>query len=301
MGEPEVAEIEAVAQGFDDGDVLSLAAGAARAEETPSGNAILRFAKSRGVKPDPVRNPTVHPGLGVVAVTGTGEELCVGVRPLLLEQRVSVASAEWRIGELEALGRTIILVALGNRLVGLIALQDGIRPGARAAVQHLVDAQIEPVLMSGDSRETCEAIARSLDIEQVRPEVLPGERAEEVKRVAETGESVAVIGHAGLDDSALTAANVAVALAAAGSSSGEYDVALASDDLRDAALALALAKRTRVEARVGFGLAAIPPTLGVLIVAVGVLPPAFIPIAALLGGVVGVAHGRLTSALDVRR
>ncbi len=292
LGEPEVAEIEATAKDFDANDVLSLAAGAARADQSPWAHAILRASSTRGVRPDPIRNPTVHPGLGVVAVTGTGEELCVGVRSLLMDQRVSIASAEWRLSELEALGRSLVLVALGSRLVGLIALQDGIRPGARGAVQYLLDVQIEPVLMSGDSRETCEAIARSLDIEHVRPEVPPAERADEVKRLAETGERVAVLGHPELDEGPLGAAQVAVALGAAGSSAAEHDVALAGGDLRDAALALALARRTRVEARVGFALAAIPPALGVLIVAIGILPPAFIPIAALLGGVMGVIHGR---------
>ncbi|NUO51847.1 MAG: HAD family hydrolase [Polyangiaceae bacterium] len=292
LGEPEVAEVEATAKDIDAGDVLSLASGAARAEQSPSAHAILRAASTRSVRPDPIRNPTVHPGLGVVAVTGTGEELCVGVRALLLEQRISIASAESRLAELEALGRSIVLVALGSRLVGLIALQDGIRPGARAAVQYLLDAQVEPGLMSGDSRETCDAIARSLDIEHTRPEVFPSERAEEVKRLAETGERVAVLGHADLDEAPLGAAQIAVALTAAGSATGDHDVALAGGDLRDAALALALAKRTHVEARVGFALAAIPPVLGVLVVAIGILPPAFIPIAALLGGVVGVVHGR---------
>ncbi|NUP12588.1 MAG: HAD-IC family P-type ATPase [Polyangiaceae bacterium] len=292
LGEPEVAEIESLSKNLDAADILSLAAGAARADSSPTAQAILRAAKTRGNKPNAVRNPTVALGLGVVAVTSSGEELCVGSRAHLVEQRVSIASAEWRMGELEALGRSVVLVALGGRLVGVVALQDGIRPGARAAVQHLLDAQVEPVLMSGDSRETCDAIARSLDIEHVRAEVLPQDRAEEVKRVSESGESVAVLGHTPLDDAALAAADVSVALAAAGAATSEHDIDLASDDLRDAAVAIALAKRTRVEARVGFGLAAMPPVLGVVVVALGILPPVFVPIAAFLGGVVGVVHGR---------
>ncbi|MBK8940505.1 MAG: HAD-IC family P-type ATPase [Polyangiaceae bacterium] len=292
LGEPEVAEIESLSKNLDAAEILSLAAGAARADGSPTSQAILRAAKARGAKPNAVRNPTVAVGLGVVAVTSSGEELCVGSRGHLVEQRVSIASAEWRMSELEALGRSVVLVALGGRLVGVVALQDGIRPGARAAVQHLLDAHVEPVLMSGDSRETCDAIARSLDIEHVRAEVLPQDRAEEVKRVAESGESVAVLGHAPVDGAALGAADVSVALAAAGVATNEHDIDLASDDLRDAALALALAKRTRVEARVGFGLCAIPPVLGVLVVALGVLPPVYVPIAAFLGGVVGVVHGR---------
>src|SRR5262249_37694258 len=132
---------------------------------------------------------------------------------------------------------------------------DGLRPGARAAVQHLLDAQIEPVLMSGDARETCEAIGRTLDIDHIRPEVLPSDRSAEVRRLIEAGTSVAVLGHSGADEMALGAADVAVALGAAGSTPGDFGVTLASDDVRDAALALALASRTRLEARVGLALA----------------------------------------------
>lgn len=292
LGEPEVAEVEPTGVNIDEDDLLALAAGAERAEAHPVAHAILRAAKSRGVRPDGVRNPNDYPGLGVVAISSAGAELSVGNRTLMLEQRVSIASAEPRIGELESLGRSVVLVALGGRLAGLLALEDGIRPGARAAVQHLLDAQVEPVLMSGDSRETCEAIARSLDIEHIRPEVLPSERADEVKRLAETGSSVAVIGHHPIDEGALGAADVAIALGSAGAPGGEFEVALASDDVRDAALALALARRTRIEARVGLGLAAIPAVIGVAIVALGILPPAFVPIASLLGGAMGVLHGR---------
>ena len=292
VGEPEVAEIDIFSPNLDRDELLALAAGAERSESHPIAHAVLRTAKRLGVRPDGVRNPNGHAGLGVVAVTSSGEELTVGSRALMLEQRISVAAAEDRMVELEALGRSVVIIALGGRLAGTIALEDGIRPGARAAVQHLIDAQVEPVLLSGDARETCEAIGRSLDIEHIRPEVLPDERGEEVKRLGETGNRVAVIGHSSIDEAALSAADVAIALSSAGSASGEYEVALASDDVRDAALAIALARRTRIEARVGFGLAAIPAVLGVAVVVLGVLPPAFVPIASLLGGAMGVLHGR---------
>ncbi|MEJ7730923.1 MAG: HAD family hydrolase [Polyangiaceae bacterium] len=236
LGEPELAELETMAPKLGDGGVLALAAGAERNGEHPIARAITRAARTRGVRPDAVRNPNVVPGLGVTAVTSTGEELCVGNRSLMLEQRISIAGAEQRIGELETLGRTVVLVAVGARLVGMLGLQDGLRPGARAAVQHLLDVQVEPVLVSGDARETCEAIARSLDIDHIRPEVPPAERAGEVRRLIDAGVSVAVLGHAGTDDEALGAADVPVALAAAGSTPGDFAVALASDDVRDAAL-----------------------------------------------------------------
>ncbi|MEO7328576.1 MAG: HAD-IC family P-type ATPase, partial [Minicystis sp.] len=281
LGEPELCEVEAPAGAgrsstaypskLEPDQVLGLAAGAERAAEHPVATAIVRAARARGVRPDGVRNPNLHPGLGVTAVSSSGEELCVGSRTLMMEQRISIAAVEARIAELESLGRTVILVALGTRLVGLLGLQDGLRPGARAAVQHLLDAQIEPVLMSGDARETCEAIGRSLDIDHIRPEVLPAARSAEVRSLIESGLSVAVLGHAGVDEAALGAADVAVALAAAGSTPGDFAVTLASDDVRDAALALALAHRARNEARLGLALAAVPALIGATAIAFGLL------------------------------
>lgn len=292
LGEPELAELEASFGKLDPAHVLALAAGAERTGGHPIAAAIVRAARTRGVRPDGVRNPTFHSGLGVTAVSSSGEELCVGNRALMLEQRIAIAAAEQRIAELEALGRTVILVAQGSRLVGLLALQDGLRPGARAAVQHLLDAQIEPVLLAGDARETCEAIGRSLDIDHIRPEVLPEERGAEVRRLIEAGMGVAVLGHAGVDDLALGAADVAVALRAAGSTPGDFAVTLASDDVRDGALALALAHRTRLEARVGLAIAVVPALIGSGIIAFGILPPAYAPIASLLGAVIAVAHAK---------
>lgn len=297
LGEPELAEVEVAVPRIEPLELLALAAGTERGQRHPVATAVVRAAKSRDVKPDGVRSVTEHPGLGVTGITSGGEEICVGSRALLLEARVSVAAIERRIAELEAMGRTVVLVALGGRLIGLLAFQDGLRPGARAAVQHMLDAQVEPVLLSGDSRETCEAIARTLDIEHIRPEVLPADRAAEVKRIAETGASVAVLGHAGLDEGPLGAADVSVALGAAGAPASEWAIALASEDVRDAALAIALAKRSRAEARAGFALAAVPPLVGAAIVGVGILPPAFVPLASLLGGAMGIAHSRAIDRL----
>lgn len=317
-GEPELSEVIATTTKVDETDVLALAAGAERMSEDPVANAIVRAARARQIRPDGVRNPQQYPGLGVTAISSAGEELIVGMRALLLEERVSVAAMERQITELEAQGRTVVLVAIGGRLVGLIALIDGLRPGARAAVQHLLDAEIEPIIMSGDSRETCEAIARSLDIEHVRPEVLPVERAPEVRRVMDAGVTVAVLGHGGVDDDPLATADVAVALGAAGTGSsvagtgapapnagapriaapGDFAVTLASDDVRDAALALALARRVRTEARIGVAIAAVPALIGAVAVAFGLLPPAYAPIASLLGCVMATVHAR---ALEGKR
>jgi len=164
------------------------------------------------------------------------------------------------------------------------------------AVQRLLDARIEPVLLSGEARDTCETIGRALDIEHVRPEVLPADRGAEVRALAEGGSVVAVVGHPSGDDGALGAADVAVAMGAAGATPGEWAVALASDDVRDAALALAIPHATRARVRAAIALGATPGVIALLAIGFGIAPLAIAPLAALAGAVAAAAHARESGA-----
>jgi Cu+-exporting ATPase len=284
MGEPEIVALESLGA-IAEGRVLSLAAGAEVASTHPFASAILRAARVKEERPDNVRSAMVHPGLGVTALAATGERLVVGSRSLLLREKVSVAIADARVTELETQGRSVLLVALAGKLIGLIAMQDGLRPGARAAVQRLLDAKLEPVLLSGEARETCETLGRALDIDHLRPEVLPESRGNEVRALGEGGQVVAVIGHPETDDAALGATDVAVALGAAGATPGEWSVSLASDDVRDAARALSFAKDARDRAKVAMALGVTPGIIAALAIAWGVMPIWMGPLALLAGTV----------------
>lgn len=309
LGEPEIVAIEAIGsstprvegEGFDAPSVssdvtrvLALAAGAEAGSAHPVAAAVIRAARRRNVRVEPVRNATVHPGLGVTALASTGERLVVGGRAIMLEEKIGAAVADARASLFEAEGFSVLLVALSERIVGLIALQDGLRLGARAAVQRLLDAGIEPVLMSGEARETCETIGRALDIDHVRPEVLPGERGAEVRTLAEGGGLVAAIGHPSTDDGALGAADVAVALGAAGSSPGEWAVALASDDVREAARALAIPRALRGQTRAAIAIGAVPGLVALVAIGFGIAPLALAPLAPLLGAVALSLYARET-------
>jgi cation transport ATPase len=277
LGEPELVSIESF--GLDEDRVLSLAAGAETASTHPFAAAVQRAAKTRGLAAEPVRSAVVHAGLGVTALAAGGDRIVVGSRAFLLKERVSIAAAEGKLSELEAQGRSVLLVSLAGKLVGLIALQDGLRPGARAAMRRLHEAHIEPVLLSGESRDTCETIARALEIDHVRPEVLSQERGTEVRALREGGHIVAVIGHPATDDGALGGADVAVALLALASSPSEWAVALASDDARDAALALTVPKSEKERARRALLFGAVLPVTSVLGAALGLIPLELGPIA----------------------
>jgi Cu+-exporting ATPase len=294
-GEPEIVSLEQIAEsGVSESKILALAAGAETASTHPLANAILRAARTRNVTPESVRSATVHAGLGITALTASGDRLAVGSRALLLQEHVSVAVAESRASELEAQGRSVLLVALAGKLVGLVALQDGLRAGARAAIQRLLDARIEPVLLSGESRETCETIARALEIDHVRPEVLPADRGAEVRALAEGGHLVAVIGHPASDDGALGAADVAVAMGApSASGQGEWGVWLASDDVRDAALALSVTHTARDRARVVLAASIVPGVVASLALAFGAGSP--------LLGLLALAVGASSSLEMARR
>jgi cation transport ATPase/YHS domain-containing protein len=290
-GEPEIVAIEPMGAAEPE-RILSLAAGAETTSVDPNASAVVRAARMRGVRPDHVRNATAHAGLGIAGVASNGDRLVVGGRGLMLEQKIGVAVTDARVGELESQGRSVLFVALGDRLAGIIALQDGLRPGSRAAVQRLLDAHIEPVLLGGEARETCKTIGHALDIDHVRPEVLPAERGAEVRALSEGGNVVAVIGHPASDDGALGAADVAVAMGGAGSTPGEWSVVVASDDVRDAALALAIPHVARDRARAAIVIAAVPGVLALLAIGFGVGPLAVAPLAALVGAAAVIAHAR---------
>lgn len=285
LGEPEIVTVEAVGPS-DAPQVLALAAAVSQGSTHPFAQAMQRAAAARHVQPEGVRSVT-QSGSGATALDAQGERVVVGRRAFLLSEKVSVAIADELVREHESQGRSVLLVARGGRVVGFVAFQDGIRAGARAAVQKLHDAHVEPVLLSGEARETCEAIGRALDVEHLRPEVAGPDRPTEVRALAEGGIVVAVVGHPSSDDGALGAADVSVALDAAGGT-GEWGIALASDDVRTSAEALTLARSVR-ERSVGVMVRAfVPGVLASFLLAFQLVPAA-----------VGPAVGALTAAFTL--
>lgn len=285
---PDAIDAEEVSGRATANDVLALAAGAERGVDHPIAQAISRAAAARGVRPIDVRNANMEHGLGVRAELAGGHEIIVGGRELCLRAHVPTAEHEARILELEESGREVILVARGGRVLGLIALQYPLRVGALAAVQRIEDIEVEPVVLGGGARARLEAIGRAVGIAHVRPEILPADRAAEVRRIAQSGGPVAVIGRADRDPGALAAADVAIALSDAGTAPDAREdvgaaasIALVHDRLIDAVdvLVLARATRARVSATLLVGL--IPVALAALPVAFGLVRPSWAPLAAL--------------------
>lgn len=288
--EPSVASIEPNAP-VGSSDLLALVAGAFAGVSSPMAAALTRCAQSHQVRPDATRSPNHAAGLGVTAVASSGQSLVVGTRALLLGRHISVAGAETRIAELEALGRSVLLAALDGRYVGLVAVQDAVAPGGRAAVQRLLDAGVEPILLSGAARDTCQALARHLGLEHIRPEVLPEDRAAELRRLVDTTPALAVVGRSSKDDAVLGVAPLSINVDGASGPLERWDIDVASGDVRDAAWAVHLARRLYADTTRSTFIASASALLALLFLIVG-LPPWLAPLTGALGTALALRQNR---------
>lgn len=299
VGRPELTEVVSLGS-RSERDVLALAAAAEEAaHDDPLATAVLRGAMSRGLRLEGVRRPVVLPGQGVTAVSASGEAVVVGQRRLLLAEGVSVAPAEDVLTGIEGAGRTAVLVAIDGRVEGVLGIDDPVREEARSAVQALIDAGFEVALLAGTGRGTVEAVGALLDVSNLRPEVGPEERASVVRALSEVGRGVAVVGRPRWDGAALAAADVGIQVEAAGGVGGETALALASDDLRDAAAALTEARRARDRATAVLAMGVTGTVLGVFVAAAlpswGVLAVVAATVAT-LGGEAMVLRARMGGA-----
>lgn len=283
-GQPEIAETHAI-----DGDLRSVLALVAAVEREVPNNviarALVRHADELKLETPSVRRVTIVPGRGVRATGPGGEHIAIGTRQLLLEDGVSVAIAEPEAVRAEGRGLVAIFVSVDRKARALFALRDEERPGARAAVQRLIDLGVEVVLLSGDSRASIDALAKRLDVDHVRADLTPEERTAEVRRLRDAGGVVAAIVHPAHDPDLLGAADVPVVLAAAGSPEGDRAIALSGDDVRDAAGALFIAHAARREALRATVLAAAG---GLALIALGATGVASPPVIAILAGAIDV-------------
>jgi Cd2+/Zn2+-exporting ATPase len=225
--------------------LLRLAAIAEKLSEHPLGRAVVQAALARKLTvPDPDEFATL-PGLGV-RVRIDGGEVVIGRPQLLAEQGITVAEGvAARALNLAAVGRTVILVAQRRQVVGMLVLEDSLRPQAGQVIRRLQKLGIRTVLVTGDNTVTASRIAGELGISEVHAEVLPAQKVEIVKQLQAEGLQVAFVGDGVNDGPALATANVGVAMGLAGTDVAieTAEIALLSDDLAKLPHLLALSRR----------------------------------------------------------
>jgi Cu+-exporting ATPase len=210
LGRPEVVAV-APAPGFEEAEVLRLAAGLERPSQHPLAEAVVRAAEARGLAVPAVEGFDAPTGRGV---TGTveGRRVAVGNARLMGELGVDAApvaaEAERRRGE----GATAFFVAVDGRAAGIVAVADPVKESTPAALAGLAEEGVRVVMLTGDNRTTAEAVARGLGIAEVIAEVLPEDKQRVVERLKAEGRHVAMAGDGVNDAPALAAAEVGIAM-----------------------------------------------------------------------------------------
>ena len=274
-GRPSVTDVIPAA-GVEEAEILRLAAAADAQSEHPLATAVVEAARKRALVVDPPSHFEAVPGHGVQATVG-GRTVLVGNRKLL-ERNGVTPGLEREAEGLRAGAKTALYVAADGQVLGLIAVADRIRPTASGAVSALHDLGIRVLLLTGDSRATAETVARTLGIVDVRAEVLPGDKAAEVRRLEEQGRRVAMVGDGVNDAPALAAATVGIAIGAGTDVAIETaGIILMKDDPADVPVALVLARRVHRKIKQNlfwaaiYNVIAIPLAGGALYPSLGIL------------------------------
>ncbi len=245
-GRPEVTHVISTGEMSRDA-LLALAASAEHMSEHPLAQAVVRAAEAGNLSLTKVSSLQSETGKGVV-VGINGDTIRVGSRKLMAESNIDLpANVASEASELEKKGNTVIFVANGNQLEGMIALADMLKPEAKEALGQLHALGIEKVMMlTGDSRFVAQAVADKLGIDDVRAELLPGSKEGIIRELAARG-PVAMVGDGVNDAPALASGNLGVAMGAAGSDVAleTADVVLMSDDLMKLPWMIKLSRRAR--------------------------------------------------------
>ena len=223
-GRPAVTDVVAV-DGVDERELLRLAASAERGSEHPVGEAVVRAARERGLEPADVAEFDAIAGHGIEA-RADGRAIVLGTAKLMRDRGIGLDGVEDRVAALAADGKTLMYVALDGRLAGVVGVADTIRSGSKDAVRAMQRRGLEVVMITGDNVRTAQAVAREVGIDRVLAEVLPEDKANEVKRLrAEPGRLVAMVGDGINDAPALAQADVGIAIGTG------TDVAIEASDI----------------------------------------------------------------------
>lgn len=243
VGRPAVTDVVPAA-GFEVDDVVAFAAGAERDSEHPLAAAIAEGAVERGLHPLAPAWFEAVPGHGIIALLG-GRRVLVGKRVFLEASGIDTAALESDAARLADEGKTPVFVAVDDRAAGVIAIADPVKPDSEAAIAALRKLGLQVVMITGDNHRTADAIARRVGVERVLAEVLPQDKAHEVRKLQLEGRTVAMVGDGINDAPALAQADVGFAIGTGTDVAIEAsDVTLISGSLRGVVSAIAISRAT---------------------------------------------------------
>ena len=272
-GEPTLTDF-VVADGFTEERVLQLVATAENQSEHPLAQAIVRGVEERGIELVQVEQFSALPGYGIQA-TIAGEDIFVGTRKLMREQRIDLLfDTETIMKRLERDGKTAMLIAIGGRLAGVVAVADTVKETSAEAIERMHELGLEVIMLTGDNERTAEAIAKQVDIDEVIAEVLPDQKSEVIEKLQAENKKVAMVGDGINDAPALAIADVGMAVGTGTDIAIEAaDVTLMRGDLNSVADAIIISQKTMRNIKQNLFFAFVYNTIGIPIAAIGLLAP----------------------------
>ena len=241
-GKPAVTDI--FPSGIDQETLLGIAAAVEKNSQHPLADAVVQRTLLEGAPIGEAEGFDTHGGKGVSARV-LGEEVLVGNRAFLEEKGVVLAQdRESVVRGLQNEGKTVILIAVGGNLAGVLGVADTVKETTPSALEVLKGMGMKVAMITGDNRLTATAIGKRLGIEEVFAEVLPGDKAKEVEKLQKAGNIVAFVGDGINDAPALARADVGIAIGSGTDVAIESgDIVLVRDDLLDAAAAIQLSRK----------------------------------------------------------
>ncbi len=241
-GKPKVTDV--VTNGISENDLLQLAASAEKGSEHPLGEAIVKGAEERGLSIKKLDSFKAIPGHGI-EVTIDNKNILAGNRKLMLERKIPLDQLEVTSDKLAGEGKTPMYIAIDNKIAGIIAVADTVKANSKKAIDRLHRMGIEVAMITGDNKRTAEAIAKQVGIDRILAEVLPQDKANEVKKLQAEGKKVAMVGDGINDAPALAQADIGIAIGSGTDVAMESaDIVLMRSDLMDVPTAIQLSKST---------------------------------------------------------
>jgi Cu+-exporting ATPase len=229
---------------FTQDEIIRLAASVERGSEHPLGEALLAEAGERGLTLSEPQGFNATAGHGVEAEVD-GLKVMVGNLRMMEERHIPLNGLNEAVEQLQIEAKTAILVAIDHQVQGVIGIADTVKEGSIEAIQRLHDMGLKVVMITGDNRQTAEAIGSQVGVDSVLAEVLPGEKATQVKKLQTEGEVVAMVGDGINDAPALAQAEVGIAIGTGTDvAMATAPVVLISGDLRGVARAISLSRQT---------------------------------------------------------
>lgn len=204
-GKPEVTDFSG------DTETLQLLASAEKNSEHPLAEAIVTYAKNKGVNLLNIDQFEAIPGMGIKAEI-TKKQILVGNRSMMVNNGIDVEQIEDEIASLEKSGKTTMLIAVDGLYKGIIAVADTIKENAIQAIKMLQEQNLEVIMLTGDNKNTAQSIAEKVGIQEIISEVKPEEKAEKIKELQQKGNKVAMVGDGINDAPALVVADIGIAL-----------------------------------------------------------------------------------------